>query len=79
MYTFWIFSPKRVPKVVCCQESDIKVKISRQPNKGMWGVYPKAMACNVEGLCPDLLSEKCTFRKGILGAFSQHTLTQIKI
>ena len=49
MYTYWIFSQTRISKYFCCQEIDLKtksthwkVKISRRPNIGLWGVYPQA-------------------------------------
>ena len=60
MYTYWIFSQKRVSQVFCCQEIDLKtepthwkVKIPRWPNIGMWGVYPEAMTCSVGELRSD--------------------------
>ena len=60
MYTYRIFSLKKVSKVFCFQEIDLKtgpshwkVKISRRPNIGIWVVYPEAMACNVGGLYSD--------------------------
>ena len=61
MYTYGIFTQIMNSKKFSCQEIDLKtrpthwkVKISCQPNIGMWGVYPEAMACNVGGMCSDL-------------------------
>ena len=41
-----------------------KVKISCFPNKGMWGVYPEAMAWNVGDVHSDFNFGECMWRSG---------------
>ena len=54
LYTFWIFSQKRLSKKFCWWEIDLKtgptqkkVNILHCPIIDMWGVYPEAMAWNI--------------------------------
>ena len=97
MYTYEILNQKRLEKNFWWLEIDLKtgsahlkVKISRRPNIGMWGVYPEAMAWNVGAVHSEInlgeriwrnSSQRANFNVHFeicpFGATSPDTLTQI--